>query len=69
MFLWHYPSAHADQSLTGTLPYGARTFLEQLLAAIARDCPVYFLYILLMIAVRCFRFATKNYNPYAQKLV
>lgn len=42
MFLWHYPSAHADQPLTGTLPYGARTFLEQSLATIARDYPAYF---------------------------
>lgn len=35
MFLWHYPSAHADQPLTGTLPYGARTFLP-ILYRIAR---------------------------------
>lgn len=28
LFLWHYPSARADQPLTGILPYGARTFLE-----------------------------------------
>jgi len=25
--LLHFPSAHAAQPLTGTLPYGARTFL------------------------------------------
>jgi len=28
--LLHYPSAHAAQALPGTLPYGARTFLEAL---------------------------------------
>ena len=27
-FLWHWPSAHAAQTLSGTLPYGARTFLD-----------------------------------------
>ncbi len=27
-FLWHFPSAHAVQTLSGTLPYGARTFLD-----------------------------------------
>ena len=26
-FLWHFPSGHPAQSLTGILPYGARTFL------------------------------------------
>src|SRR6266498_363083 len=25
--LWHFPAGHPDRSLTGTLPYGARTFL------------------------------------------
>ena len=28
--LLHFPSAHAAQALPGTLPYGARTFLEAL---------------------------------------
>jgi len=28
--LLHYPSAHAAQALPGTLPCGARTFLEAL---------------------------------------
>ena len=27
-FLWHFPSAHAAQMLSGTLPCGARTFLR-----------------------------------------
>ena len=27
-FLWHWPSTHAAQPLTGTLPVGARTFLD-----------------------------------------
>ncbi len=36
IFLLHWPSAHAAQTLSGTLPYGARTFLELLTA---RDCP------------------------------
>ena len=27
-FLWHFPSAHAAQTLSGTLPCGARTFLR-----------------------------------------
>lgn len=26
-FLWHFPSTHAAQTLSGVLPYGARTFL------------------------------------------
>ncbi|MEK9942422.1 MAG: hypothetical protein VW771_08095, partial [Gammaproteobacteria bacterium] len=26
--LWHFPSAHAVQTLSGTLPCGARTFLD-----------------------------------------
>ncbi len=29
-FLLHWPSAHAAQELPGTLPYGARTFLDAL---------------------------------------
>jgi len=28
-FLWHYPSARADWTLSSILPYGARTFLSQ----------------------------------------
>ena len=42
-FLWHFPSAHAAQTLSGILPYGARTFLcvqrlsDQLAAAILTD--------------------------------
>jgi len=28
-FLRHFPSAHAAQALPGTLPYGARTFLQR----------------------------------------
>src|SRR5690606_25244333 len=28
-FLWHYPSARADWTLSSTLPYGARTFLPR----------------------------------------
>ncbi len=28
-FLWHFPSARAAQKLSGTLPYGARTFLHR----------------------------------------
>lgn len=35
-FLLHWPSAHAAQELPGTLPYGARTFLD----ALARDATV-----------------------------
>ena len=35
-FLLHWPSAHAAQVLPGTLPYGARTFLD----ALARDATV-----------------------------
>jgi hypothetical protein len=27
-FLWHFPWAHAPQELPGTLPNGARTFLQ-----------------------------------------
>ena len=27
-FLWHFPSAHAARALPGTLPCGARTFLQ-----------------------------------------
>ena len=27
-FLWHFPSTRAAQTLSGTLPYGARTFLD-----------------------------------------
>ena len=27
-FLLHFPSAHTAQTLSGTLPYGARTFLR-----------------------------------------
>ena len=34
--LLHWPSAHAAQELPGTLPYGARTFLD----ALARDATV-----------------------------
>jgi len=34
--LLHWPSAHAAQGLPGTLPYGARTFLD----ALARDATV-----------------------------
>jgi hypothetical protein len=34
--LLHWPSAHAAQALPGTLPYGARTFLD----ALARDATV-----------------------------
>src|SRR6185437_2854460 len=34
--LLHFPSAHAAQALPGTLPCGARTFLETLCAP--RDC-------------------------------
>ena len=26
-FLWHFPASHLDRSLTGILPYEARTFL------------------------------------------
>jgi len=29
-FLWHFPSTRAAQMLSGTLPYGARTFLQYL---------------------------------------
>jgi len=29
-FLWHYPSARADWTLSSILPFGARTFLPQL---------------------------------------
>ncbi len=29
-FLWHYPSARADWTLSSILPYGARTFLPWL---------------------------------------
>ena len=35
--LLHFPSAHAAQALPGTLPYGARTFLE----ALARPATVW----------------------------
>jgi hypothetical protein len=35
-FLLHWPSAHAAQALPGTLPCGARTFLD----ALARDATV-----------------------------
>ena len=35
--LLHWPSAHAAQELPGTLPCGARTFLDALIAR--RDCP------------------------------
>ncbi len=39
-FLWHFPSAHAAQTLSGTLPCGARTFLPFLAkAAIAWPTP------------------------------
>src|SRR5690606_36833182 len=34
-FLWHYPSARADWTLSSTLPYGARTFLPRFPAG---DC-------------------------------
>ena len=36
-FLLHWPSAHAAQALPGTLPCGARTFLDAHKAR--RDCP------------------------------
>jgi len=35
-FLWHYPSARADWTLSSILPYGARTFLSRREAA--SDC-------------------------------
>ncbi|MNG12258.1 hypothetical protein D3C84_958570 [compost metagenome] len=35
-FLWHYPSARADWTLSSILPFGARTFLSRPIAA--SDC-------------------------------
>ena len=39
IFLLHWPSAHAAQTLSGTLPYGARTFLP---LKTGGDCPANF---------------------------
>ncbi|SVB07922.1 uncharacterized protein METZ01_LOCUS160776 [marine metagenome] len=36
-FLWHFPSTRAAQTLSGTLPYGARTFLDPAPLANAYD--------------------------------
>ena len=36
IFLLHFPSAHAAQALPGTLPCGARTFLDA--RKVQRDC-------------------------------
>ena len=39
-FLWHFPWTRVLQTLSGTLPCGARTFLYALLIATAHsDCP------------------------------
>ena len=35
-FLWHFPLVHTTQTLSGVLPYGARTFLHQ--SKISSDC-------------------------------
>jgi len=35
-FLWHFPSACAAQALPGTLPYGARTFLQKMASIFQR---------------------------------
>jgi len=37
MFLWHFPSSRPDRTLSCTLPYEARTFLD----ALRRDRPAY----------------------------
>ena len=38
-FLWHFPSSHPDWPLASTLPYGARTFLDEPWRAAATTPP------------------------------